>query len=330
MTSLTNYLEEEANAIAYAAGRLSSEHVENALTLINDCFKRRAKLIITGVGKSGIVCRKIAATFTSIGITGLYLNPLDALHGDIGIVSSYDVTILISNSGETEELIDIIPHLKVRGTKLIALVGNINSTIAKSSDVILDGSVNKESCPLNIIPTASTAVAMAIGDALAAVLMERQGISSEDFAFNHPAGALGKQLTVRVLDLMIKDELNPCLFKESNLEDIITNITQNGIGATAICETKNTNKLIGIITDGDIRRAFEKFPCSKWDKLLAKDIMSEDPIIIYSDVFAIEALQKMEHNRKKSIHVMPVLDRKDNFVGFIRLHDLIKAGLSAK
>ena len=237
---------------------------------------------------------------------------------------------MLPEDGETEELIQIIPHLKLRGSKLIALVGNINSTIAKSADVVLDGSVNKESCPLNIIPTASTAVAMAIGDALAAVWMERQGISSEDFALNHPAGSLGKQLTFKVADLMIKHDSNSYLSKESRFEEIITKITQNGIGAIAICSPDNIHKLIGIITDGDIRRAFQKYPCSNWDKLCAKDIMIEDPIVITSDVFAIKALEKMENNRKKSIYVMPVLDKDNNFLGFIRLHDLIKAGLSEK
>ena len=330
MTSLTNYLEEEANAIAYTAGKLCSDEVEKALTLINDCFDRKAKLIISGVGKSGIVSRKIAATFTSIGITALYLNPLDALHGDIGIVSSNDITILISNSGETEELIQILPHLKLRGSKLICIVGNINSSIALSADVILDGSVNKESCPLNIIPTASTTVSMAIGDALAAVWMERKGISSEDFALNHPAGSLGKQLTFKVTDLMIKNDQNLYLSKESKLEDIIFKITQNGIGAVAICDAQNIKNLVGIITDGDLRRTFQKYPCSKWDSLRAKDFMTQDPIVISSEVFAIEALEKMEKNRKKSIFVMPVLDRNKKFLGFIRLHDLIKAGLSEK
>lgn len=203
LSALTRCLQEEAAAIAAAAERLSAEQVEGALALLERCANRKAKLVITGVGKSGIVARKIAATFSSIGLMALYLNPLDALHGDLGVVAPDDVCLLLSNSGETSELLQVMPHLKRRGTARIALVGRADSSLAHASDVVLEASVDREVCPLNLAPTASTAVAMAIGDALAAVWMERRGISPADFAVNHPAGSLGKQLTMTVADLMV-------------------------------------------------------------------------------------------------------------------------------
>ena len=202
-TALSRCLQEEAAAIDAAALRLNPQQVEAALILLDACRNRRAKLVITGVGKSGIVARKIAATFSSVGLTAVFLNPVDALHGDLGIVNSDDVALLLSNSGETDELLAILPHLKRRGTARIAIVGRVSSSIAAGCDVVIDGSVDREVCPLNLAPTASTAVAMAIGDALAAVWMERSGISPEQFAINHPAGALGRQLTITVADLMV-------------------------------------------------------------------------------------------------------------------------------
>ena len=232
-SALSRCLQEEAAAIAAAAGRLSSEQVEAALELLLGCRTSRAKLVVTGVGKSGIVARKIAATFSSIGLTAVFLNPTDALHGDLGIVASDDVALLLSNSGETEELLAILPHLKRRGTGRIALVGRIDSALARGCDVVLDGSVDREVCPLNLAPTASTAVAMAIGDALAAVWMERAGISPEDFAINHPAGSLCRQLTLTVAELMVPaSELEP-LAPEAPLSAVIGQLTRptNGKGS---------------------------------------------------------------------------------------------------
>ena len=330
MTALSSYLKEEASAIDLCAKRISSTEVEKSLSILTECFKNKGKVVITGVGKSGIVARKIAATFSSIGLMSIYLNPLDALHGDIGLVCENDITIILSNSGETQEILDMLPHLKKRGSKVIGILGSKTSTLMKDCHSFLDGSVDKESCPLNIIPTASTAVAMAIGDALAAVLMERNKISTKDFAINHPAGALGKKLTLTVNDLMISKSKASGLSTNSSIKNVITKITENGIGATWVYnEIKNKNELQGIITDGDIRRAFKNNPAKKWEDLTARDLMTEDPITIFGEELAIEALTKMELNRKKPITVMPVLDKKDNsFLGLIRLHDLVKIGIS--
>jgi arabinose-5-phosphate isomerase len=203
MTALTRCLQDEASAIAAASTRLDPDEVEAALALLVQCSANRAKLVITGVGKSGIVARKIAATSSSIGLTSVFLNPVDALHGDLGIVNADDVALMLSNSGETDELLAILPHLSLRGTVCIALVGRIDSKLARGCDVVLNASVDREICSLNLAPTASTAVNMTIGDPLAALWMERSGISAEDFAINHPAGSLGRQLTLTVADLMV-------------------------------------------------------------------------------------------------------------------------------
>lgn len=328
MTSLTICLLEEAAAIAAASERLSHEQVEGALDLLDSCADSKAKLVITGVGKSGIVARKIAATFSSIGLMAIYLNPLDALHGDLGVVAPEDVCMLLSNSGETNELLEILLHLKRRGTARIALVGRAESSLALGSDVVLDASVDREVCPLNLVPTASTAVAMAIGDALAAVWMERRGISPADFALNHPAGSLGKQLTMTVADLMVPVAKLPALKPSTTLSDVISGITQGAMGSGWVEHPVHSGRLLGLITDGDLRRALREHGPERWAALSAIDLMTADPITVTAEELAVEALQKMEHNRRKQISVLPVVDEAGRLQGLLRLHDLIKAGLA--
>ena len=328
MSALARCLQEEAAAIAAAAERLSGDQVEGALALLERCANRKAKLVITGVGKSGIVARKIAATFSSIGLMALYLNPLDALHGDLGVVAPDDVCLLLSNSGETSELLELLPHLKRRGTARIALVGRSESCLACGSDVVLEASVDREVCPLNLAPTASTAVAMAIGDALAAVWMERRGISPADFALNHPAGSLGKQLTMTVADIMVPAaQLSP-LQPTTPLPEVIGRLTQGGIGSGWVEDPQRAGWLIGLITDGDLRRALRNHDSARWAALTAADLMTSDPITVKVDLLAVEALQRMEHNRRKPIAVLPVVDDRDRLQGLLRLHDLVQAGLA--
>jgi len=328
MSALTRCLEEEAAAIASAAQRLPSDQVEAALQLLDACAAKRAKLVITGVGKSGIVARKIAATFSSIGLMAIYLNPLDALHGDLGVVAPDDLVLLLSNSGETEELLQILPHLKRRGTARIALVGRVASSLARGCDVVLDGSVDREVCPLNLAPTASTAVAMAIGDALAAVWMERRGISPEDFALNHPAGSLGKQLTLTAADLMVPRERLVPLQAETALADVIAHLTADGVGACWVAQVGNGERIHGLITDGDLRRALQGHGPSHWSGLTAADLMTVDPITVQTTTLAIEAIERMERNRRKAIGVLPVVDDQGRMCGLLRLHDLVQAGLA--
>jgi len=328
MSALTRCLEEEAAAIAAAAQRLPADQVEAALRLLDACASQRAKLVITGVGKSGIVARKIAATFSSIGLMAIYLNPVDALHGDLGVVAPDDLALLLSNSGETEELLQILPHLKRRGTARIALVGRLQSTLARGCDVVLDGSVDREVCPLNLAPTASTAVAMAIGDALAAVWMERRGISPEDFALNHPAGALGKQLTLTAADLMVPVSRFSPLPASASLPEVIAHLTADGVGACWVARDDNPDQIHGLITDGDLRRALQSHGAAQWSMLKAADLMTADPITVQIGTLAIEAIERMERNRRKAISVLPVVDPEQRMQGLLRLHDLVQAGLA--
>jgi arabinose-5-phosphate isomerase len=320
---------EEAAAIAASAHRLDSVQVEEALRLLDGCAEGRAKLVITGVGKSGIVARKIAATFSSIGLMAIYLNPLDALHGDLGVVAPADVALLLSNSGETQELLEILPHLRRRGTARIALVGRLNSSLARGCDVVLDGSVDREVCPLNLAPTASTAVAMAIGDALAAVWMERRGISPQDFALNHPAGSLGKQLTLTAADLMVPVERLAPLTPTTPLPEVIAHLTADGVGACWIAQDGHSERIRGLITDGDLRRALQSHGAGEWSTLTAADLMTPDPITVAADTLAISAMARMEQNRRKAIGVLPVVAEERRMLGLLRLHDLVQAGLTS-
>jgi arabinose-5-phosphate isomerase len=328
LSALTRCLEEEAAAIAASAHRLDGQQVESALELLDRCAATRAKLVITGVGKSGIVARKIAATFSSIGLMAIFLNPVDALHGDLGVVAPDDVALLLSNSGETQEVLEILPHLRRRGTARIALVGRINSSLARGCDVVLDASVDREVCPLNLAPTASTAVAMAIGDALAAVWMERQGISPQDFALNHPAGSLGKQLTLTAADLMVGTANLRPLETGTPLAELIAHLTADGVGACWVARQGHPSQLGGLITDGDLRRALQSHPPAEWSLLTASDLMTADPITVSGDTLAIHALEAMESNRRKSISVLPVLGEDRLMLGLLRLHDLVQAGLT--
>jgi arabinose-5-phosphate isomerase len=334
-TALSRCLKEEAAAINAAAQRLNGKQVEAALALLLGCRSNRGKLVVSGVGKSGIVARKIAATFSSIGLTAVFLNPVDALHGDLGIVALDDVALLLSNSGETDELLTMLPHLRRRGTARIALVGRIHSSLAQGCDVVLDCSVDREICPLNLAPTASTAVTMAIGDALAAVWMERAGISPQEFAINHPAGSLGRQLTLTVADLMVPaTELTP-LAPHVNLPAVISHLTEGSpnrgsIGASWVHAPGDTTRLAGLITDGDLRRTLQRHGPQHWEGITAAQMATADPITVHSNELAATALQLMERNRRKAISVLPVVNASDSsvLVGLLRLHDLIRAGFA--
>ena len=321
-------MQEESAAILASANKLKDNDVNKSINLLEECFLNKKKLIITGVGKSGIVARKLAATFTSLGFTAIYLNPLDALHGDLGIVNKDDICLLLSNSGETNELIELLPHLKNKGSIQMSILGRTNSTIANYSDVVLDSGVDKEVCPHNLAPTASTTVAMAIGDSLAVVLMDKIGISKKDFAINHPSGQLGKKLTLRAYDLMRPEKEIKPLSENSSLLEVITQMTTTNIGSCWIKDSNNQKKLIGLITDGDLRRALKNFDPKKWETLIAGEIMTKDPIYVEPDILAIEALNIMENNKRKSISVLPVIDSDNLFKGILRLHDLVQAGLS--
>jgi arabinose-5-phosphate isomerase len=311
----------EADAIRLTTTRLNPPQVEQAIEFLKKC---RGKVVLIGVGKSGNIAEKIAATMTSTGTAAVYLHPSDALHGGLGIVTSEDVVVALSNSGETDEIITMLPYLKHRLVPIIAIVGNANSTLARNSDVVLDASVDQEACPLNLAPTTSTTVALAIGDALAMTLMQVKELTPEDFALNHPAGRIGKRLTLKVADLMHGGAENPTIRENGAWLEVIAAISRGGLGAVNVVDGQG--HLLGIITDGDLRRALQKIKVSELEHLGCSAIMTRNPVVSSPEMLAYEALQLME-DRPRQISVLPVVDGERVCVGLIRLHDIVRSGL---
>lgn len=321
LSDVQDLLRIESNAIAQTATRLDASQVERVVDLIAGC---EGKVVILGVGKSGIIGQKIAATMTSTGTTALYLHPSDALHGGLGIVQDHDVVIVLSNSGETDEIVGMLPYLKNRKVAIVAIVGNLNSTLARRADAVLDASVDQEACPLNLAPTTSTTVALAIGDALAMTVMKVKGLTSDDFAVNHPAGRLGKRLTLRVADLMHCDGQNPTISTGSSWVEVVRAISKGGLGA--VCVVDASGRLAGIITDGDLRRAIERTSHDSLARLTGDDFMTREPTVATPQLLAFDALRLME-DRPSQISVLPVVDEDQICVGLIRVHDIIRSGL---
>jgi arabinose-5-phosphate isomerase len=315
------FLRLESEAIAKTAGRLKQDEIELVVDLLAACT---GKIVILGVGKSGIIAQKIAATMTSTGSAAVYLHPSDALHGGIGIINANDVVMILSKSGETDEIISMLPYLKRRRVPIVALVGNLNSTLATRADAIIDGSVNQEACPLNLAPTTSTTVALALGDALAMTLMQVKGLSPDDFAINHPAGQLGKRLTLRVVDLMHSGADNPTISAGALWLEIVKGISDGGLGAVNVVDA--AGHLAGIITDGDLRRAIQRLKPSSLANLNCDEIMTKNPVVADPELLAYDALRLME-DRPSQISVLPVVDDDRVCVGIIRLHDIVRSGL---
>lgn len=307
----------EASAVERAAGRLVSTQVERAVEIIAAC---RSKVIVLGVGKSGVIAQKIAQTMTSTGTVAIFVHPSDALHGSLGVVTEGDVVIALSNSGETDEIVAILPALKQRAIPIVAIVGNVGSTLARDSDVALDASVDEEACPLNLAPTTSTTVALSIGDALAMTVMEAKGHTAEDFAANHPAGRLGKRLTLRVRDLM---HASPEVSPDAGWLNVVKAISDASLGAVNVVDE---SRLAGIITDGDLRRTIERTEPTRLSSLAAKDMMTRSPITVSPEMRAYDALRIMEE-RPSQISVLPVVDGEGKCIGLLRIHDVVKAGL---
>jgi arabinose-5-phosphate isomerase len=314
-------LRHEAAAINSTADRLKPEQIKRAIDMLASCV---GKVVLTGIGKSGFIARKIAATLTSTGTRAVFLHASDALHGDLGILDKSDVVLLVSNSGETDEVIAMLPYLKHRNVPLISIVGNLASTLASHSDVVLDASVDKETCPFNLAPTASTTVALAIGDALALTVMQIKGLTLEDFALNHPAGRLGKRLSLRVSDLMHSGDRNPTVSPATSWLEVVSSITRGGLGAVNV--VSDGHVLAGIITDGDLRRVIQKSNPADLMNLSAESFMTKNPVTVSQNELAYTALQVME-NRPSQISVLPVIDTNHHCVGLLRLHDLVRSGL---
>ncbi|MEK7855255.1 MAG: KpsF/GutQ family sugar-phosphate isomerase [Acidobacteriota bacterium] len=308
----------EASSIERAASRLDGESVERAFSIISGCS---GKVIVTGTGKSGVIAQKIAQTLTSTGTVAIFVHPSDAIHGGLGVVTPGDVVIALSNSGETEELLAMMPSLKAREVKVISIVGNLSSTLARQSDVVLEASVDREACPLNLAPTTSTTVALAIGDALAMTLMESRGLTETDFAVNHPAGRLGKRLTLHVSDLMHE---SPNVGPETGWLEVVKSISKHSLGAVNVLD--HEGNLLGIVTDGDLRRTIERVGEGGLGGLTAEHMMTKGPITARPEMLAYDALQLME-NRPSQISVLPVVDYSLRCVGLLRLHDIVRSGL---
>lgn len=306
----------EAEAIRGLAERLDDSFVR-ALDLLQGCGGR---VVLTGMGKSGLVARKIAATLASTGCPALFLHPAEGVHGDLGMVVRDDIVLAVSNSGETEELIQLLPAFKRLGVSLISLVGNPRSTLARLSDVVLDVGVAEEACPMNLAPTASTTAALAMGDALAVALLERRGIREEDFALVHPGGTLGRKLLLKVEDLMHRGSDVPRVHQELTMREAIPVISGKRLGMTAV--TDGEERLTGIITDGDLRRALQR-----WPDLLERrvvEVMTRRPKCIGKGELAAKAVQMMERH---AITSLLIVDEAGRVEGVIHLHDLLRAGV---
>jgi arabinose-5-phosphate isomerase len=310
-----NVLEIEARGIVALTERLDESFIR-AVDLLFHC---KGKVVVTGLGKSGLICRKIAATLSSTGTPALFLHAGDANHGDMGMINKGDVVIAISNSGETEEMLKFAPLLKRLGVKLISITGNADSNLARAADIALNAAIKEEACPLGLSPTASTTAALALGDALAVVLLELRGFKEEDFALRHPGGTLGRKLLLRVEELMHRGAELPLVAEHTPMKEAILEITSKRLGVTGV--VNGQGQLVGIVTDGDLRRGLE----NKGDifRYQAKDLMTKSPKTIHGDALAAAAMGVMEEH---SITSLFVLDGKKP-VGVIHLHDLLKAGI---
>lgn len=304
----------ESKAIANLANLINVDF-ENAIKYI---YNFKGRIIVTGIGKSANIATKIVATFNSTGTPAVFMHAADAIHGDLGNVLEDDVVICISKSGNTPEIKVLLPLIKSYGNKIIAITGNIDSFLGKNADFTLNTFVEKEACPNNLAPTTSTTAQLVMGDALAVCLLELKGFTSKDFAKYHPGGALGKRLYLRVADLIQNNEL-PQVYENDSIAKVIIEISEKRLGVTAVIKNQ---KVIGIITDGDIRRMLSK--STNIDDFLAKDIMGTNPKTIHKDAMAIEALETLENN---SITQILAVDDDDNYAGVVHLHDLIKEGI---
>ena len=312
-------LHDEAEAILKLIDRLDTSF-EDAVNLISHSSGR---VILTGMGKSGHIAKKVSATMASTGTPSFFLHPAEGIHGDLGMVTAQDVIIAYSNSGETGEILNIIPSVKRIGAKMIAVVGNVNSTLAKNSDVVLYAGAEKEADNLGLAPTSSTTAALALGDALAVTLMEKMHFTADNFAVFHPGGSLGRRLLLTVEMVMHKGDSNPVIFENSSVKDALFAMTDKGLGAVSVID--ENYMLQGLMTDGDVRRGLEKG--INFLSLPVKEGMTKKPIVITPDKLAAEALHLMEKHVPHPITVLPVADNNGKSVGMIHITDLLRQGV---
>ena len=309
----------EAEAILELVPRID-ENFAAAVNLILEC---EGRTVITGMGKSGLIGRKMAATLASTGTPSFYLHPAEGIHGDLGMVTAADVVIALSNSGETGEVLNILPSLRRIGAKIIAMVGNANSTLGKNADVILDVGVSKEACPLGLAPTSSTTAALAYGDALALALLKKHNFTASQFAIFHPGGSLGRKLLLTVGNIMHKGDENPTVLADTTVQDALFVITDKGLGAVSVVDENGIMQ--GVLTDGDIRRGLSKGV--DFLQRPVRELMTANPKTITQDKLAAQALHLMESNKPKPITVLPVLDENRKVIGLLHMTDLVRQGV---
>lgn len=305
-----------------------AEAVASLRPMINDDFERavrsivemKGRLVVSGIGKSAIIAQKIVATLNSTGTPAIFLHAADAIHGDLGMIQQEDIVLIISKSGESPEIKVLVPLIRNFGNILIAMVGNIEAYLARQADIILNTTVSQEACPNNLAPTSSTTAQLVMGDALAVVLMELKGFGSDDFARFHPGGTLGKKLYLHVSDLYVNNEC-PKVLSTASLKQVIVEISKKRLGATAVVDTNN--QLLGVITDGDLRRMLEKSITLQLDEIKAAEIMTKHPKTVNADALAVEALDLL---RQYDITQL-VVTTGSTYLGFIHLHDLVREGL---
>ncbi|MEW6520198.1 MAG: KpsF/GutQ family sugar-phosphate isomerase [Thermodesulfobacteriota bacterium] len=317
LTLAKEVLQIEADGIHAVIEQLDTDF-DRAVSLIMNCPSR---IIITGIGKSGIIGQKISATLNSTGTPSFFLHPVEAMHGDLGIVDHHDVVLALSYSGETTELNMLLPVLKKRGVKTIALTGNKNSTLASFADVVLSARVPREACPLGLAPTASTTAALALGDALAVVLIEKKKFAASDFRKNHPGGSLGERLKTRVQEVMITGPLIPLATPDATMREAITILNEKNLGAVIIAD--DSSRLCGIITDGDLRRLLSLSKPLDLDRIRARELMTPSPKTIEEDLLAADALSIMQRHE---VTILPVLNKAGLLAGMLHLHDLLGKG----
>ena len=312
-------IDNESSAINSLKAKLDDDFVE----VVELILENKGNLVFSGIGKSAIIAQKIVATMNSTGTTSVFMHAADAIHGDLGIVREGDIVVILSKSGETPEIKVLVPLIKLRGNKIVAMVGNRHSYLASQADFILDVTVDEEAIPGSLAPTSSTTAQLVMGDALALILMRCRGFSTDDFAKFHPGGALGKQLYLRVKDLYIRNE-RPEVGPDDNLTRVIIEMTHKRLGATVVtCRdvSGNVSTIVGIITDGDLRRMLMKYP--NIEQVKASQIMTSNPKTIDEDALVVDALHKMREN---SITQLPVV-HDGKYLGIIHLHDILKEGI---
>lgn len=309
-------LKNESKAVAGLADKIG-KHFEKAVKLIAES---KGRVIVTGMGKPGFIAQKVSATMASTGTPSLYLHPAEAFHGDLGRVTSSDIILAFSNSGETEEIVKIVPIIKKIGAKLISITGNMKSTLAVNSDLVIDSSIEKEACPMGLAPTTSTTAMLALGDALSVCLIEKKKFKPKDFALYHPGGALGKRLILKVEDIMRPKSKSPIVGKNTKVKDVLVSITRMRAGSAGVVDAKG--KLVGIFTDGDLRRHFEQGK----DILDLKvgEVMTPSPSTISKDRLAAEAFEIL---RDRKIDELPVVDARGAPLGILDVQDILDAGL---